>query len=92
MADFILFGHGQLCHGLALVGYVKQRIIAEAVLAGIEVAQDAVTAPFSRHRPAVRPDEDEGTDVVDRPLFRRKGGQVGNELLVIGFIVAVGPA
>ena len=26
---------------------------------------------------------------MDRPLFRRKGGQVGNELLIIGFIVAV---
>ena len=89
MADGVLFFHGHFGHSLALFGDVEERIITEAIVAGIEVAQDTVTAPFSRHGPAVGPDEDEGADIVDRALFRRKGRQVGDELLVIGFIITV---
>ena len=86
MADGVLFFHGHFGHSLALFGNVEERIITEAIVASIEVAQDAVTAPFSRHGPAVGPDEDEGADIVDRALFRRKDSQIGDELLIIGFI------
>ena len=89
MADPVLLFHRKLCHGFSKFRQIEKRIIAEAAFPLIEITDDPITRPFSRKGSAIRPDKCDNAGIVALAVIPRVRGEVSDELLVIGFIVAM---